>query len=352
MRLDSVRGLKDQLLGGLIAMSVADSPQPTMRAARGVTFGGKMLADASALSVGARALNALPAVKRSIALGVSRKGKQYALAVRVQHQALLSSPLIDSIRKRAKGEVDVRHIGRIDKRARPWYQKRVRPLLIGPSVAHYKVTAGTIGGFVRRRGKICLLSNNHVLANENDAKLGDRILQPGPYDGGKSPGDVVARLTAFIRLQVAKANYIDAAVAEILAGIRHDPNLLRALVGGHDRHLTGVGPEFLDEGTRVYKLGRTTGATRGRVTAFDLDNVVVKYDVGNIRFNNQVEIEGTGQQAFSDGGDSGSLIVNTDMLAVALLFAGGETGGSNGLGLTYANPIHKVLTGLGATLLF
>ena len=37
---------------------------------------------------------------------------------------------------------------------------------------------------------------------------------------------------------------------------------------------------------------------------------------------------------------------------MALLFAGGDSGGSNGRGLTYANPIDQVLSNLKATLLF
>lgn len=60
------------------------------------------------------------------------------------------------------------------------------------------------------------------------------------------------------------------------------------------------------------------------MTAFELDNVVVDYDLGNLRFDNQVEIEGTGSGPFSDGGDSGSLIVSADKRGVALLFAGGD----------------------------
>jgi hypothetical protein len=73
--------------------------------------------------------------------------------------------------------------------------------------------------------------------------------------------------------------------------------------------------------------------------------------MGNLRFDNQIEIESVGNQAFSDGGDSGSLIVNASAEAVALLFAGSDVGGSNGLGLTYANPVHRVLRDLKATLL-
>ena len=73
--------------------------------------------------------------------------------------------------------------------------------------------------------------------------------------------------------------------------------------------------------------------------------------IGNLRFDGQIEIEGVGQRPFSDGGDSGSLIVDSRMKAVALLFAGSDIGGANDLGLTFANPIHRVLKDLNATLL-
>ena len=96
-----------------------------------------------------------------------------------------------------------------------------------------------------------------------------------------------------------------------------------------------MGDVFLDEGARVAKLGRTTGLTRGRVTAFELDNVTVNFDLGTLRFDNQVEVEGEGSAPFSAGGDSGSLIVGEDLRGVALLFAGSDQGGANGQGLTY-----------------
>ena len=115
--------------------------------------------------------------------------------------------------------------------------------------------------------------------------------------------------------------------------------------------LAGVGPDGIEDGSRVAKIGRTTGLTKGRVTAFEIDNVVVEYDRGDLVFDGQIEIEGAGSRPFSDGGDSGSLIVDEDRQAVALLFAGTDTGGRNNRGLTYANPIGEVLRRLRVELL-
>jgi hypothetical protein len=303
---------------------------------------------------------------------VAPHGKCYRLAVRLQRPALRHSAIVEHLTRRARGEVDVRLIGRVDKRpgarrvstrrpaaavaaaaaAAPWYQGDTRPLLIGASVGHVDVTAGTIGGFARRGGATCILSNNHVLANEDRSKAGDWVLQRARYDGGRTPGERVARLAHWVRFRPRGVNLVDAALAAIEDGIEHHPRRLRGLVGGKDRTLKGLGPAFLDEGATVYKVGRTTGPRRGRVTAFGLDNVVVGYDLGNLRFDDQIEIEGSGTRPFSDGGDSGSLIVDKRMRAVALLFAGSEAGGRNGAGLTYANPIRRVLDDLGAELLF
>jgi hypothetical protein len=89
----------------------------------------------------------------SLAVGlVPRKGNQYELPVRCQREELMDGKEVQQIRKKAKNEVDVRFIGRLRKRAVSWNQKRVRPLQIGLSGGHFKITAGTLGCFVRQRG--------------------------------------------------------------------------------------------------------------------------------------------------------------------------------------------------------
>jgi hypothetical protein len=328
LRLESVRELKAEIESRLLT--------PLRRIARhGVA------------ATPARSVGLLP----TLALGITpRTRRDYRLAVRVQQQGIVASEPVQEISRLARGEVDVRYIGRVRKLAsspRPlgkegadYYRRRRRPLIAGCSIGHYEITAGTLGCFVRNaRGATRILSNNHVLADENRAKKGDDILQPGRFDGGRRPRDTVGVLDTFVRVKFRGRNQVDAAIATISKGIEFEPP-----------KLTGVAADpaaVVD----VAKVGRTTALTRGRIVAFEVDNVVVEYDQGPAVFDGQLEIESSGDGPFSDGGDSGSLIYTDAGLAVGLLFAGSTQGGSNNLGLTYAAPIDDVLQALKCELL-
>jgi hypothetical protein len=327
MELESVRALKAELAapqrGGIVEAPRADA------------------ADVPATRPGE-----LGAVRPGVALGIAPAGgDDFRLAVRVQDRRVGAARL-DELRAAARGEVDVQFVGRIAKRQAPWHQARQRPLLIGASVGHYAITAGTIGGFVTREGEEAtfLLSNNHVLADENRGRLGDDVLQPGAADGGRRRADAVAALERFVRVEAGATNFVDCALARIDEGVEAEPRTLRDL-GELD-----PAPVDAAEVEAVVKLGRTTGETRGQVTAFEVDNVVVQFSAGTLRFDDQVELAGTAEAPFSAGGDSGSLILAADALRpVALLFAGGEQGGPFGTGVTYGNPIGTVLERLGAS---
>jgi hypothetical protein len=289
-----------------------------------------------------------------IALGVTifKKG-QYRLAVRLQRRGPLINSMTEEIHKRAKGEVDVQEIGTIVKfqsqTSASFYRNRRRPLRIGSSIGDVPptgfVAAGTLGCFVVRRTApyyIGMLTNNHVIANENANSIGTPVAQPGTLDGGAFPDDEVGVLGKVIKLKKSAANFVDAAVGDVFEDIEYDTRTI-----GNLGELQGQASVFdLPASATVYKVGRTTGQTKGRVTAFDIDNVQIEYDLGVLRFDNQIEIEGTGNKSFSDSGDSGSLIVDDHLQAVGLLFAGGDVGGSNGKGLTYANPIETILDAL------
>jgi len=284
-----------------------------------------------------------------MALGIAEgEGKSdFRLAVRLQRKSLADDDaILERLGASAKGEIDVKYVGKVSRQNTPWYQTRQRPLLIGCSIGHVDITAGTLGAFPvhNATGQRVNLSNNHVLANEDMAHPGDDIIQPGDYDNGTGSADHCGSLLDFIKF-TTHGNLVDAAIASIDSAIDFDETKLKGI-----GHLRGVISNPIRPGDEVMKVGRTTGVTSGIVTAVELDDIVVDFDIGALSFDNQIEIEGAGPNAFSAGGDSGSLIVNSEQLACGLLFAGGDTGGSNGMGYTYANDINNVLRELDLSL--
>ncbi|WP_421742860.1 hypothetical protein [Cellulomonas sp.] len=295
----------------------------------------------------------------ALAIGLApQPDGSYALAVRYR----LGLPSVRSIARKVVAEigqdVDVRRTGRISTladdpskvRPRPpvitarslGETGRVRPLRPGISIAHVDVSAGTLGAFVHKDGVVHALSNYHVLSGRPEAQVGDLILQPGPADGGRAPRDRIGTLAARVELEPGGDATVDCAIA-LLDDQEVDPEYP---VGRITTTAIALG------GEKVSKIGRTTSVTYGHITAIELDNVVVGYgdELGELSFDNQIEVESTGTGPFSRGGDSGSLVYREDGVALGLLFAGSESGGENGTGLTYINPIDAVLDGLGVTL--
>ncbi len=282
-----------------------------------------------------------------VALGLAPVGPdQVHLAVRLVAEADAAA-VLDGLDDAARSEMDIRVIGPVRPLGSPTptqLQQRTRPLVPGLSIAQRDVTAGTLGGFVRRAGSggLLVLSNNHVLAASDKATVGDPVLQPGPADGGTA-ADRVGELTDAVRF-VPTGNLVDAAVVALDDGVDADPT---AYPGG-PLLATVAGALAVDPDEDVEKVGRTTGHTFGRITAVEVDGVGVQYDEGVVyTFDDQVEIEGL-SGSFSEGGDSGSVIWRSrDRSPLGLLFAGSTTGGARGGGVTFANPLATVLDVLG-----
>ena len=221
---------------------------------------------------------------------------------------------------------------------------RMRPAKSGISIGHVDITAGTLGGLVRDRQskKAVILSNNHVLANSNNGAAGDAILQPGAADGGAYPADTIASLTRFVHIDFAKGaeNLVDAAIATPTS-----PNdvLWNTVDIGPG---TPAGTRILGEedlGLHVHKTGRTTEHTQGFVQAL-FGTTQVKYDLfRKATFVDQIIVsQSPSEEAFSNGGDSGSLVYDADNQCVGLLFAGSE-GSETEPAATILNPIQHVL---------
>jgi hypothetical protein len=199
------------------------------------------------------------------------------------------------------------------------------------------IMAGTFGALVKRGQKRFVLSNNHVLADENRLPLGSPVFQPGFLDAGNPPNNgQIAQLSAFTQLQVINPNVVDCAIAEVT-----DPSLVSNSILVIGPPVGSVAAQF---DMVVHKFGRTTGYTAGRITSINTD-VRIQYNLGTLFFKGQVIIKGLNSQPFSAAGDSGSLIVERSThRAVGLLFAGSSTN-------TIANHIGDVFQALNVTLL-
>lgn len=245
---------------------------------------------------------------------------------------------------------------------------RFRPAPGGVSIGHRDITSGTLGCLVRKGGDAFILSNNHVLANSNDAAAGDPILQPGPHDGGTLANDRLANLEAFVPISFvtpeppSECGFARAMIAVLNAGcgligsrtryrivsIQQAPNLVDAAIArplaasSVTDEILGIGriqgsaPGAL--GMRIQKSGRTTGLTTGEILQVDV-TVNVQYGAGRIaQFTDQL-LAG----AMSQGGDSGSAVLDEQRRLTGLLFAGSDN-------TTIINRIEHVFAALGVTL--
>jgi hypothetical protein len=324
VQLTSVRDLKVELLTSLVREANEQK-----------TLGGERLTSPAV------ALSLVDSVQPSLALGLHPRGNgEYWLAVRIQRPELRTRPFLERIRSVAGNEVDIRYVGQVRPEAgKPDLRGVCRPLVIGCSIGHSGVTAGTLGAFARGvRDDITLaLSCAHVLAPRG-AKLTDSIVQPGRFDDGTVEQHTVGVLAKQFRVNKDSSNLVDAAAARVLPDIEADRSTIHK--PGKPWKLRGVSNEQMESGQSVFKLGRTSDWTAGMITAIEMDNVVVRYPrFDNLRFDGQIEIQGV-NGPFSLPGDSGSLILNSDCFGIGLLFAGTE---SVERGLSYANPLSTVL---------
>lgn len=226
--------------------------------------------------------------------------------------------------------IDVIEVGHIVKQL---YADKVRPLRPGYSTGHVSATAGTIGGFfIDRDDDIVGLSNNHILAAENKAKINELIWQPGPKDATfplkfsnwQNPDKLgyYGTLKKYVKL-IKNNNLHDSAIVKIHESFINN-NMIDFLYPTNDLPIMGFGPATPN--MDVQKWGRTTEHTIGKIISLHA-TFTISYDIGPIRFKDCIVTTN-----MSDGGDSGSIIFDMKMNAVGLLFAGSNK-------VTLANPI-------------
>ncbi len=249
-----------------------------------------------------------------------------------------------------------------------------------------KFSAGTLGFFATINGKVgphnvVLVSNNHALC-DNGVKAGGLIYQPPLFQGGgqwtirplNKDNNVVGGI-----LDVGKKGdqsftypgeispnnyYVDCATAEVsfcvssccntVCGQQFTDQILGLDLNGSNQivDVARVQHSDLVAGSDyvVYKVGRTTGRTVGKVVLINHPVSITKPPPPSSG-NNAITIVATtnncnGELKFSDEGDSGSAIINAQGKLIALLFGGDS---SQVPKLTLASHIHPVLDFLRVT---
>ncbi|MDT4897204.1 MAG: hypothetical protein QOH25_2281 [Acidobacteriota bacterium] len=300
----------------------------------------------------ARSIKRIVGSKNVVAVGISEKeskGKMtgyLALTFYVEKKVPLSQLRANDVIPPALPEsvggphaisTDVKAIGLIH----PEINVTRNPVQPGNSIGHVNVTAGTLGAFVEKDKQLLILSNSHVLANCGKGKVGDVILYPGKHDGGKKPKDSVAKLVDFVEFQVGGdfVNKVDCALAEPLE--RRMADIKKGIKGlGLPKGI--IKPK---RGMKITKVGRTTGKTTGRVLDINFRTTINYPGVGFVGFIDQVLCT-----RYTDGGDSGSLVIDKESgKAVGLHFSGSAPAGES-RGSSIFNPIHDVLEALGVKL--
>jgi hypothetical protein len=182
-----------------------------------------------------------------------------------------------------------------------------------------RVSAGTLGCLVRNENAVMFgLTNNHVTGSCNHTELGFPVMAPGLADAGPAsinPFTVGRHFDCAPMLDGLPENVdaignTDAALFSLI-----DPDRFSSSQRGSYDTPAVVGD--LTESTWVMKAGRTTGITKGKVTAVAADYDAIEYEIPEINLRKMVyygdlfSIEGT-NQPFADMGDSGSLIIEVD----------------------------------------
>lgn len=234
---------------------------------------------------------------------------------------------------------------RVQLQAKSARKTRQDPLQGGISVANVAVTAGTLGAIVKdsASGAPLILSNWHVL-HGGTGRVGDDIVQPGPFDDNNIARNKVGHL---LRSHLGLAG--DCAVSTI-------ENRKVAL----DQLELGVAIDSIGKpalGDLVVKSGRTTGVTYGLVSRIE-GLFKLNYDGLGERTIGGFEIEpapaypAPGNE-ISKGGDSGSAWlgveprsgkIGTTMLG--LHFAGSvKDSGASEFGIAcYAHSVFQKLS--------
>jgi hypothetical protein len=284
---------------------------------------------------------------RRVAWGIARRGDSFRAVLMVERKDGWAYRQAERFRRNYPDDVEVEVVGaaqsgRPDTR-RPVRHPRQEVLRPGLSISHYSGLPGTLGCIVthrKRTGSVVpgLISASHVLGNMNRASRNDRVLHPANTDVVPREDYVVGKLCDYVLLSHfsdaadethALGNQFDVAVAEIGEESRVGENLVPDPDDPDGKSLRlrdavprDEIPEVIDR--EVYKVGRTSGFTRGVLRYAQITRQGVCLPDGRTYIYKDIAVVHSTdpRRPFSQPGDSGSVVYTADGRGVGLVIGG------------------------------
>jgi hypothetical protein len=304
---------------------------------------------------------------KRLSWAITKREGQFAVCLLVEQNDTWAARRAEVLQAQYKDEVTltvagVAHSSKVEEPVQYEKQAQLSP---GLSIGHIRGYPGTLGCIVRvnssSKDYLGIISASHVLAINNTAEIGDPVLHPGYPDGPRvltSRVGVLDNFTYLVHHQKdpeddnegsEPSNTEDVAVVKLddqqrCPQINWVPN-----PKDPDRRIQLKGHLSIDETIRriaepVYKVGRTSKFTKGI-----LEHAVVHYpirlpDRKVYVYKNIFDVSFTNGEAFSQPGDSGSIVYTSDGKAVGLIIGGSHK-------YSFVSPISSCLSAVNASLL-
>jgi hypothetical protein len=183
----------------------------------------------------------------------------------------------------------------------------VRPVVGGVSVGVLdKNVAGTISFPAYYKGIPVIVSASHVIADEGNASIGTKIIQPSKIDGGNSL-HIIGSLIESVRIRYPpESNIVDSAIATL------ETDYSNSILG--IGRINGEAKPGI--GMMVKKMGRSTYLTKGIIIGVNALVKVSGYSKGTAYFEDQIITA-----KIADFGDSGAALVDRDNNVVGVINA-------------------------------
>ncbi|HYY57727.1 MAG TPA: hypothetical protein VE842_10375 [Pyrinomonadaceae bacterium] len=326
-KLEDLAGVKEEWSDRLLLPGISRAARPTSTA---VSF--KPTDNVVAIGIGEKFVAGKPTGVLALKFLVrSKKERNLVLSKHLLPTSVRGLP------------VDVEQVGTFRaSNTEPNPRVEMRPARPGCSVGFRPPTGGfaevgTFGALVKRGNSLFILSNNHVLADENNLQPGAPIFQPAILDDTNFGNHQIARLFSFAALLHGAPNRIDCAIAEVT-----NPSLVSNSILHIGAPSGTTAPSI---GMPVHKFGRTSGYSVGSISMIGTD-ARLQYDTDIFLFKNQMIIRSSTNHNFSEKGDSGALVVQRVTQRAVGLLIGRASDGTSGV----ATPINEVLQALNVTL--